>query len=145
MGDDVPFLTALVSELTNWISKTRIKSANLLKHIIFLCEEHLTMEAHVLFPMYIKALVHAKNDTDKELYNLLLEVYEMVGRYTPVEVYIQYVLPRLRGDPDVVQFGVDSSTREAALEIQRRSALAHTRKTALEIYENNAEWLLRSD
>ena len=115
-GNTKRFLSALVNELTNWISKTRLKSALLLKHIVFLCEEHLVMEAHTLFPSYIKALVFAKNDKDRELYNVLIEVFEMAGRFTPVEVYSRYVLPRLRGDPDVVPFGVDSATREAALE-----------------------------
>ena len=114
-GNTKRFLNALVGELTNWISKTRLKSAQLLKVIVFLCEEHLTMEAHTLFPSYIKALVFARNDADTLLHTTLLDTYEMVGRFTPVEVYLRYVLPRLRGDPDVVPFGVDNGTREAAL------------------------------
>jgi len=40
-GNIKRFLSALVNELTNWLSKTRLKSANLLKVIVVLCEEHL--------------------------------------------------------------------------------------------------------
>jgi len=115
-GNTKRFLSALVAELTNWISKTRVKSAFLLRTIIFLCEEHLTMEAHKLFPNYIKSLVFAKNDKDKELKDILMNIFELVGRFTPVDIYLVYVLPRLRGDKDVVQFGVDAATRESVLE-----------------------------
>ena len=110
------FLNALVNELTNWVSTTRLKSANLLKMLVVLCEEHLTMEAHTLFPSFIKALKFAYDDKDTILYATLLELYELLGRYISPEVYIYYVLPRLRGDVDVVQFGVDTPTRVVVIE-----------------------------
>lgn len=115
-GNTKRFLTALVNELTNWVSKTRIKSANLLKYVIVLCEEHLTMEAHVLLPDFIKALGFARNDKEKELHCVLLDVYELVGRYMIPEVYIHYILPRLRGDASVVTFSPDAATRGTVLE-----------------------------
>ena len=79
-GNCKRFLTALVNELTNWLSATRVKSAKLLKLIVVLCEEHLTMEVHTLLPSFIKALRFASDDNDKELYIILLEVYELMGR-----------------------------------------------------------------
>ena len=59
------FLAALVAELTNWVSTTRLKSAQLLKLLVVLCEEHLTMEAHTLFPSFIKAMKFAYDDKDQ--------------------------------------------------------------------------------
>lgn len=61
-GNTKRFLNALVGELTNWQSKTRLKSAHLLKVVLVFCEEHLTMEAHSLLPLLIKALSFARED-----------------------------------------------------------------------------------
>eukprot|EP01037_Dinobryon_pediforme_P047916 gene47916-62501_t len=110
-GNTKRFLHALVNELTNWVSTTRLKSAALLKVVVVLCEEHLTMEANVLFPAFLKALRFARDDKDVQLQRALLEVFELLGRYIVPEVSTYYILPRLRGDKDVVQFGVDSETR----------------------------------
>jgi hypothetical protein len=110
-GNTKRFLHALVNELTNWVAHTRLKSANLMKMVIILCEEHLTMEAHTLLPALIKALRFARDDQDIELQTSLMEVYELMGRYVLPEIYLYYILPRLRGDPDVVAFGLDNETR----------------------------------
>ena len=115
-GNTKRFLSALVAELTNWQSKTRLKSGQLLKVIIVLCEEHLTMEAFTLLPAFIKALGFAREDKDPELHALLLEVFELVGRFMLPDTYIHYILPRLRGDTDVVQFGADAATRGTVLD-----------------------------
>jgi len=79
-------------------------------------EEHMTMEAYTLIPAFIKALGFSIDDNDKDLYHTLIEVYELAGRYMLPEVYVHYVLPRLNGDPAVVQFGIDASTRATVLE-----------------------------
>jgi hypothetical protein len=110
-GNTKRFLFSLINELTNWQSKTRIKSAKLLKYILVLCEEHLTMESHKLIPTFIKALHFAREDKDKELEELMCEICELSGRYLAPESYVHYILPRLRGDAEVIQFGVDSLTR----------------------------------
>ena len=39
------------------------------------------MEIHTLLPSFIQALKFAREDSDKELYFILLEVYELLGRY----------------------------------------------------------------
>jgi hypothetical protein len=118
-GNTKRFLFALVGELTNWQSKTRLKSAKLLKYIIILCEEYLTMEAYRLIPAYIKALGFAREDKDKDLEALLCEICELSGRYTAPESYVHYILPRLRCDVDVAQFGVDSATRCCVMTVLR--------------------------
>lgn len=120
-GNTKRFLFSLISELTNWQNKTRIKSAKLLKYIIILCEEHLTMEAHKLIPTFIKALHYARDggSRDKELEDLMLEICELCGRYVVPDTYVHYILPRLRGDADVVQFGVDSLTRCCVMDTLR--------------------------
>jgi hypothetical protein len=105
------FLSALVAELTNWVSTTRMKSAQLMKMLVILCEEHLTMEAHTVFPALIKAHKFAHDDKDAVLAATLRELFELLGRYILPEVYVYYILPRLRGDADVVAFGVDTPTR----------------------------------
>lgn len=81
-GNSKRFLSALVNELTNWLSGVRVKSARLLKVIVTLCEEHLTMEVHTLLPSLIKALRFASDDSDKdkELHTVLTEVFELLGR-----------------------------------------------------------------
>jgi hypothetical protein len=111
------FLFALINEVTNWIGATRLKSANLLKMVVVLVEEHLTMEAHVILPAYIKALGFARSDDDKELGAVLTEIFTLTGRYVVPEVYVHYILPRLTGDPKVVQFGVDAKAREEVLSV----------------------------
>lgn len=83
-GNCKRFLAALINELTNWVSATRVKSAKLLKIVVALSEEHLTMEVHTLLPSLIKALRFANDDgekdKDKELYYILLEVFDLLGR-----------------------------------------------------------------
>jgi hypothetical protein len=116
-GNTKRFLNALVNELTNWQANTRIKSVSLLKLIVVACEEHLTIEAHSLLPSFIIALTYAKNDGDKDLQAALCEMFELFGRYLLPETYVHFVLPRLRGDRDVVQFAVDVVTRESVLQL----------------------------
>lgn len=83
-GNCKRFLSALINELTNWVSATRVKSAKLLKLIVALSEEHLTMDVHTLLPSLIKALRFAADDSerdkDKELHVILIEVFELLGR-----------------------------------------------------------------
>lgn len=46
----------LLVEMSNWISKTRLKSALLFRTLIVYCEEHLTVETHKLIPHLQRAL-----------------------------------------------------------------------------------------
>ncbi len=54
-------------------------------------KEHLTMEAYTLLPAFIKSLRFSKDDNDKELFYILLEVYELLGRYTPCLYTYMYI------------------------------------------------------
>ncbi|KAG5177053.1 hypothetical protein JKP88DRAFT_333726 [Tribonema minus] len=74
------FLRPLLAELSNWVSRTRARSALLLRTLVVLCEESLTMDAHALLPGLHGALLLAWRDADAELEGLLLEVAELVGR-----------------------------------------------------------------
>jgi hypothetical protein len=116
-GNSKRFSLALVNELTNWIAPTRLKSGNLLKLVIVLCEEHSTMEMHAMLPQLMKALKFARDDKDVELQVVLGQVFELLGRYILPEIYLYYILPRLRGDPNVQPFGIDADTRVTAMEM----------------------------
>jgi hypothetical protein len=111
------FNKALVGELTNWLSKVRLKSARLLKLICFLCEEHMTNDSYKLIPEYTKALSLARQDRDTELHQVLMEVFEIIGRFTHPDVYCHFFLSRLRGDPGVTVFGIDNDTRSSVLQL----------------------------
>jgi len=115
-GNCKRFINALVAELTNWVGTTRLKSANLLKMVVIFMEEYLTMEAHTILPAFIKALGFARDDNDKDLRRILLETYELCGRFIMPETYVHYILPRLSGDAKVVQFGVDTASRVTVME-----------------------------
>jgi len=104
-GNTKRFLSALVNELSNWVAPTRIKSANLLKMVIVLCEEHLTIDTNTLLPSLLKALRFAREDRDTTLQISLLEVFELLGRYLLPDIYVFYLLPRLRGEVDISQAG----------------------------------------
>ena len=110
-GNTKRFLVALINELTNWMAPTRLKSANLLKIIVILCEEHLTMEIHTILPLLVKAIKFSRDDGDQNLTTALIEVAELLGRYILPEVYVYYLLPRLRGDPDVQPLGIDADQK----------------------------------
>eukprot|EP01041_Mallomonas_annulata_P011277 gene11277-23590_t len=118
-GNTARFLKALMNELTNWTSHTRIKSAQLLKIVIVLCEEHLTMEAYNFLPTLVKAVNFAKDDIDEDLYTHLMEICELTGRYMIPDTFIHYILPRLRGDIDILQYNADAKYRICVLEIMR--------------------------
>lgn len=111
------FLGALLNELTNWISKTRLKSAGLLRMVVVLCEEHLTMEAFSVIPAVVKALDFAKADKDQDLQSALLGVAELLGRYVAPDTSVRYILPRISGDPSVVQFATDASSRCTVMQV----------------------------
>jgi hypothetical protein len=115
-GNTKRFLVALVNELTNWMAPTRMKSASLLKVVVVLCEEHLTMEIHQILPVLVKSIKFARDDRDLELLKILTDVGELLGRYILPEVYIYYLLPRLRGDPDLgASYGSDSDMKGTLL------------------------------
>lgn len=95
-GNVKRFLHALVSELTNWQGTTRIKSAKLLNIILYLCEDYLTIEAHILLPCFLKVLRYTDSEHDKALEKIILEAIEMYGRYTSPTVYLHILGPSLQ-------------------------------------------------
>lgn len=140
-GNCKRFLAALVHELTNWIAPTRLKSAQLLKLVIVLCEEHTTMEMHMLLPQLLKALKFAKDDKDHDLVAALREIFELLGRYIVPEIYLYYILPRLRGDPDVQPFGTDSETRIAVMKMLQSLLEGSKAKTIVPFFQEMIQLL----
>ena len=127
-GNIKRFLSALINELTNWQSKVRIKSVCLLKVIIILCEEHLTIECHDLLPAFIKALYYSIENFDRDLYMNLIELYALFGRYVLPDVYLHFLSPRLTGrsvstggSSDGIGvgggIGIDNRTKKCVLEL----------------------------
>jgi hypothetical protein len=70
-GNSKRVLSALVGELTNWQAKTRLKSSMLLKMIMFLCEEHLTSDAHMLLQAFVRVSKYAQAYQNHELCGFL--------------------------------------------------------------------------
>lgn len=114
-GNTRRFLKALLGELTNWISKTRLNSVHLLRTVIVCCEEHLTADAHEMLPCFVRALALAEEEKDQDLKQALLEVCELTGRFTLPDTYLAFLLPRIRGDPEIVPYGIDATNRAYAL------------------------------
>jgi hypothetical protein len=96
-GNVKRFLHALIDELTNWQAPTRLKSAKLLNIVLFLCEDHLTIEAHTLLPCFLKSLRCADSERDRELERVIMSAVEMYGRYTPIPVCLHILQPYLQG------------------------------------------------
>lgn len=117
-GNTKRFLIALLNELTNWQSHIRVKSAHLLKTIVFLCEEHLTMEMYTVIPLLVKSYNVACGDNEREVVEVLHEVCELMGRYISPEVYLHFLLPRLAGSAEVTD-NVDTSTKCNLLQMMK--------------------------
>ena len=96
--------------------------------IVILCEESLTMEAYLILPALIKAIDFAKSDKEQMLLKELLVVCDLLGRYFSPDTYVRYILPRISGDPSVVQFATDAASRCTVLEVLG-SLLAGSRKS----------------
>lgn len=95
------FFDALLSELTSWQSRTSIQSAKLLSILMVYCEEHLTMDCSKTIPSITKALYSNLSNSDKEgkvLHQLLLQLFEIMGRFIEPSTYIKLLLPRAVGD-----------------------------------------------
>lgn len=107
------FLNVLIKEIMNWKSETRLKSVKLLKVCIVLAEESVTIEAANLFPALLKALLYTKyEEGDIAVYEELLEAAELLGRYIHPDVYMHYLIPRLRGDLDIIgDSGMDTNNK----------------------------------
>ncbi|CAM9489910.1 unnamed protein product, partial [Scytosiphon promiscuus] len=95
------FLTPLLAEMSNWISKTRLQSALLFRTLVVYCEEHLTVETHKLIPHLERAIQLAISEKDEALQSVLLDCCELVGRYVVPESYLPHMLSRIKEEPEV--------------------------------------------
>ena len=117
------FFSALLTELTSWISQTRDRCCELLIILIVYCEEHLTMDFHETFQLLIKALEYARNDDDENARERLLvsfgQIFELIGRFVDPDTYVPMALARLgNGDANVIttssEDGFHSANTKAA-------------------------------
>src|SRR3546814_1849078 len=71
----------------------------------------------LMLPCYVRALALAEEEKDQDLKQALLEVFELTGRFILPDTYLAFLLPRIRGDPEIVPYGIDASNRTQALEV----------------------------
>eukprot|EP00620_Florenciella_sp_RCC1587_P019755 CAMPEP_0182570508 /NCGR_PEP_ID=MMETSP1324-20130603/10808_1 /TAXON_ID=236786 /ORGANISM="Florenciella sp., Strain RCC1587" /LENGTH=1097 /DNA_ID=CAMNT_0024784913 /DNA_START=27 /DNA_END=3316 /DNA_ORIENTATION=+ len=111
------FFKPLLRELTSWMSKTRGQSLGLLQTVIVYVEESLTQDLHTLVPEFCKALKVLEHDAEYDMAEKLIFCCELLGRYIPPDSHIPFLLPRLRGDLEVLPGGTDAESRSLVLRV----------------------------
>ena len=127
------FFSALLSELSSWISGTRFLSAKLVVILSIYCEEHLTMDFHQTCSSIVKAIRGTLNDEDKrcEFQRELEHILEIMGRYVDPETYIPLLLPRTLGDSKSVTTFSDGGVHSLQSRIANSIALRAMMKGSL--------------
>jgi len=112
------FLKSLLNELTNWISSTRLKSAQLLRTLTIFCEEHVTTDIHKILPKYVEAIATSMKEEEEEVVHVMLEICELNGRFIPPDSYLPFFYPLLNQDMEVVSMqGMDEERKMALLKM----------------------------
>lgn len=110
------FLKPLLNELTDWKGKTKLSSARLLRTVIVYSEEALTQDLNVLVPELCAAFkVIEGNKDDKDVYLILCQCCELLGRFIAPDSYVPFLLPRLKGELAVLPGGIDGTGRALVL------------------------------
>lgn len=84
------FINTLVKELTNWMSKTKLQAARLLKCIIVYSEEHVTMDLHVLIRAQIKVSM------DPTIQEEMKQIAILTGLFVDPDAYLPLILPQIQ-------------------------------------------------
>eukprot|EP00111_Clytia_hemisphaerica_P003015 TCONS_00008591-protein len=84
-------LPAIINDITDWTPSTRIKSASLLYHMVYFCEDHVTMNIELLS----QGLYRAAEDDEKEVVQHVLKTAELVGLFVEPRVYMNLIIPHL--------------------------------------------------
>jgi len=108
------FMKPLLNELTDWKSKTKLSSARLLRTVIVYSEEALTQDINVLVPELCTAF-KSLDSGESEVFSVLSECCELLGRFIAPDSYVPFLLPRLRGELAVLPTGIDASGRALVL------------------------------
>jgi len=114
------FLKPLLQELTNWNASARLASAKLLRTVVVYCEESLTEQLHALLPLLAHAFKVFNSEgvqTSGEVADVLAEVCELLGRFIAPDSFVPFLLPRLRGELEVVPNGTDGLSRALVLQV----------------------------
>jgi hypothetical protein len=87
------YLTAIIAELNDWISSSRIKAANLLLALTIFAEDSMTQHTDKVLACVYRAV----NMRGHEDVTTQLEVcIRLLGRYLDPETYTQHVISNLR-------------------------------------------------
>jgi hypothetical protein len=108
------FIKPLLGELTDWKSKTKLSSAGLMRTVIVYCEEALTQDLNVLVPSLCTAFKCLQPD-EGDVFKVLSECCELLGRFIAPDSYVPFLLPRLKGELAVLPTGTDGSGRALVL------------------------------
>jgi hypothetical protein len=122
------FFDALLSELRNWIPKTRMQSAKLLHILVIYCEEHLTMDFSKTLNALVKALqlCISENDKDSKYFQQVLEdIFKSIGRYVDPNTYLRIILPRFANDAKYDSTLSDGGIHSKGMCIIMTKALGH--------------------
>ncbi|XP_057317290.1 dynein axonemal assembly factor 5-like isoform X2 [Hydractinia symbiolongicarpus] len=84
-------LPAIVHDITDWTPATRIKSAQLLYHLVFYCEDHVTMHMELLS----QGLYKAAQDEEVEVKRSVVKTAELIGLFVEPAVYCKLILSHL--------------------------------------------------
>lgn len=109
------FLKPLLNELTDWKGKTKLSSARLLRTVIVYTEEALTQDLNVLVPELCHAFKSLQSPDDDEVFQVLCQCCELLGRFIAPDSYVPFLLPRLKGELAVLPGGTDGGGRALVL------------------------------
>lgn len=104
------FLGPILRELCNWHSNTRIHAVRLLKSVLVLSEETITVDAHLILNTLLSLWREPQITTD------LWEIADLMGRFTAPDTYMKLILARVRGESEVTGVITPDSTA-AAMEL----------------------------
>lgn len=103
-----------------WLGLWQIQSATLFRTCIVYCEESLTQDLHLLVPdlcSAFQALADQRDPDAREAVAILGECCELLGSFIVPENFIQFMVPRLKGDLEVLPGGVDDNGRALVLRV----------------------------
>lgn len=82
-------LPAITNDITDWTPATRIKCSGLLYHLVYYCEDYVTMHMEALS----QCLYRAAQDEEKVVVKQVIETAELVGLFVEANVYCKMILP----------------------------------------------------
>eukprot|EP00112_Aurelia_sp_Birch-Aquarium-sp1_P015656 Seg3494.1 transcript_id=Seg3494.1/GoldUCD/mRNA.D3Y31 product="Dynein assembly factor 5 axonemal" protein_id=Seg3494.1/GoldUCD/D3Y31 len=82
---------AILGDLTDWVIETRIKTSQLLYHLIFYAEDHVTMHLEPL----LQGLYKTVGDEEEQVGKQARKSAQLIGLFVEPSIYCKLVLPHL--------------------------------------------------